>query len=319
MQKKIRQSLTQALWQHQRQTSRQIQSLEQALLPHTNLPLPIDHLAIIDLPGAQTGIPVLKEILTSIGYIERGRGYLPDKQNDFCWLAEVDSESLPVGDVLPQIVIADFRENELPQTVRAIIQKYAAQAKPFPFASLYTLLSDTKNAPLISQMIFEYITKPKWSLPTCQEFNIVSECNELLAWVLVFGSRPNHFAFSIHLMSLFPNLENFHTFLLNHTTLSINTAGGIIKGESETKIRQSATLAAPEKYPLADGTVDVRTEFLEFVWRYQIDTSLILDETILWKNYFTGFIAQQADHVIESLYTHHTSRCEILTPSLQEI
>jgi hypothetical protein len=50
---------------------------------------------------------------------------------------------------------------------------------------------------------------------------------------------------------------------------------------------------------LADGVVHLPTDFVEFVWRFPL--SVDNNGTQKWQDFFTGFIAQNANHVIESL------------------
>ena len=76
----------------------------------------IDHLAIIDLNSDHSGISYLSRILCSIGFVKQGDGYLLDKKNDFIWLRQEDFEMQKPENMLPQIVLADFRMEEIFQT-----------------------------------------------------------------------------------------------------------------------------------------------------------------------------------------------------------
>ena len=129
MLKEIREQVITSLWNRYQQSNQHIQRIQQKLLEqHSQLPI-LDHLAIIDLPGENTGISELKRIFSAIGFSLQGEGYLPEKQNDFVWLAANDSDGAPATTVLPQIVVADFRPDELPKNVRDIVLKYSYQAR----------------------------------------------------------------------------------------------------------------------------------------------------------------------------------------------
>lgn len=288
MQKNIRQAVIHHLWTDYRAKSSDVLQIERALAAKNSAPIVLDHFAVIDLPGPQSGIPVLQKLFAAIGYETRGQDYLPDKQNTFLWMAEEDSENTPAVDALPQVVVADFRLDALPDHVRVIIEKYSAQTKPAPDAATMTIES-----------LCAYFTAGRdWPLPTVQEFQTVHAFNELLAWVLVFGRKPNHFTLSVHLLSGFNNLNEFNHFIEHDVKIPLNHDGGLIKGNEHSGIAQSSSKGKTAHIQLADGTVELPTDFIEFVWRYPLNPT-----PTLWQDYFTGFVAKHADYVIESLYT----------------
>lgn len=305
MLKQVRQKIIQNLWCAYHDTTPHVREIEKALENKQITNLPLDHLAIIDLPGPHTGIPVLKEVFSILGYTVRGTGYLPEKQNDFTWLAENDSCQHLASDVLPQVVVADFRLEEMPADVRAIISKYSAQAKPAPVNEMRALASQAENSVEASNrlidIVTDYFTGRDWPLPTIAEFNCVQKFNELIAWVLIYGRRPNHFTVSVHLLNHFSDLPAFNAFVEQDARLALNHEGGVIKGSVETGIAQGSTVGITETVQMADGSIDLPTGFVEFVWRYPVAKHLTKPER--WEDFFTGFVAQYANHVIESLYT----------------
>jgi hypothetical protein len=145
-----------------------------------------------------------------------------------------------------------------------------------------------------------YFNGRDWPLPTVAEFKTVHAFNELLAWVLVFGRKPNHFTLSVHLLSEFNNLSEFNDFIEKILKLPLNQEGGLIKGQAQSGIAQSSTMGLQETIMLADGNVSLPTGFVEFVWRFPNPT--LATKPILWRDYFTGFVANHADYVIESLF-----------------
>lgn len=300
MSKAIRQFVINDLWQHWRDQSAEIRQIAAGLQQRGCPPFVLDHFAVIDLPSAQSGISELCQIFSAIGYRERGRDYLPEKQNDFLWMAEEDSARCSAMEALPQVVVADFRLHEMPRNVREIIEKYAAQTAESPLVEIKQLVAkrDAEVA-AVSQRICDYLTTGRdWPLPTVSDFLTVQTFNELLAWVLVFGRKPNHFTVSVHLLPGFTDLAEFNRFIEQDMRLPLNPDGGFIKGKKESGIAQSSTKGVLRKIKLADGEVELPTDFTEFVWRYPVSSST----PVKWDDYFTGFVAQHADYVIESLY-----------------
>jgi len=296
-----RHELIKQLWESYQRSLNGIPDLMTSLNTLGIHSIPLDHLAIIDLPSKHSGIPTLLKLFSALGYEYRGCGYLADKQNDFVWMAESQADFKPVTEVLPQVVIADFRLDELPTHVKTIIEKYTRDIPPFS----------------LDELSIQYFTDRPWPLPTVSDFRAVHEVNELLAWVLVFGRQPSHFGLSIHLMNSFvtpviasprfsrarqSRKSNYFNQLEDFLQLiqePLNRVGGVIKGTPEGGIIQSSTLGQPVSVELADGVVTLPERFIEFVWRYPKSE---INQPQQWGDYFTGFIAPQANVVIESVY-----------------
>lgn len=301
----VRQYIINSLWKNYRHCTPQMQLIESALKQKGIDTLVLDHFAIIDLPGPHTGIKQLKEIFSALDYIEQGNDYLPTKQNDFLWMTEVDSHLLPAKEVLPQVVVADFRLDELPLEIRKIVEKYSQKSTPAPLEKINYLAkrvkqdNDADAAQQLSDLVLNYLAGRDWPLPTCQEFYSVQKFNELIAWVLIFGRRANHFTLALHHLPQFSDMNEFNQFIENELQLKLNDEGGKIKGGMLAKLAQSSTIDTLQIIQLSDGTIELPTGFVEFVWRYPHDVSR---QPILWNDYFTSFIAQHANHVIESLY-----------------
>jgi len=284
------------LWDHYLSELPQLASLQTAL---SSTQLPLDHCAIIDLPGENTGIPILSQIMHLLDYQVAGAGYLPDKQNEFVWLASRDHTTQTAREALPQIVIADFRLTALPKAVQTIIKYYAAQSQLAPMARWQELIRQNNTAIFIDE-VFSYLTRRDWSLPSLQDYKTVQACNELLAWVLVFGRTVNHFGLAIHLLDRFTDLAQFNHWIINTSQWRLNQKNGLIKGSEQLRIEQSSSVANEIVVHLADAAITIPNRFVEFVWRYPAMYSSA--EPYYWSDYFTGFLANNADVVIESLY-----------------
>jgi len=292
----ITQTIVQHLFASYCDTSPDMQMISTALRQKGIENLVLDHFAVIDLPGPHSGIPVLCEIFSGLGYEERGRDYLREKQNDFLWMAKAGCQMLAAEDALPQVVAADFRLDEMPPEISNIIYHYSSQASSTAAAEIRTLMQ--RGLPCTDR-ILQYFAGRDWPLPRVKEFQMVQEFNELLAWVLIFGRRPNHFSLSIHLLEQFADLADFHHFVEHETKLTLNEEGGKIKGGIKAGIAQGSTMGISQQIQLADGEVQLPTGFAEFVYRYPL--CLNKPHQGRWGDYFTGFIARHADRVIESL------------------
>lgn len=305
MLKQVRDRIIKTLWEDYLHSTQQMQVIHHLLLDKGIKHIILDHFAMIDLPGPNTGMNQLTQLFSAIGFIEHGNGYLADKQNDFRWMAEVNCEQLPASLALPQVVVADFRLEELPITVRRIVEKYTHQAPIAPITEVQELAKRTAQgeidaAQLLTDRLTQYFAGRDWPLPTVEEFRTVQRFNELIAWVLIFGRKPNHFTLSIHHLPDFASIMEFHHFIEKETGLVLNQEGGKIKGGKSSGIAQSSTTGLMQKVHLSDGIIEVPMGFVEFVWRYPNHPSC--QHPVLWNDYFTGFVAQYADHVIESLY-----------------
>lgn len=262
----------------------------------------LDHLAIIDLPSQSSGIPHLKKIFGELGFLQKGSGYLPEKQNDFLWMAFEGVEKQKAEYSTPQTVIADFRLDELSATTREVIHKYLRHIKAFDYTGFAQLAKDahhgnkTAQSRLAKAAVQELWSRP-WSLPTTKDYLLVKEENQLLAWVLLHGRKVNHFGVSIHLNNRYKSLKNFNKDIIGSRFVKLNNFAGEIKGNKDCGIEQSSTLGREELTPTADGEVMANNSFIEFVWRFPLN-----DNPIYWGDYYSGFIPKNANNVIESIY-----------------
>jgi hypothetical protein len=299
----VKRNIISQLWQTYSVNLLYLSTIQSNLQTQYQEQLALDHLALIDLPGPNSGIEVLSRLFAYLGYVTRGQGYLTEKQNNFRWLAEQSATPQLATNALPQIVVADFRREALAPAVLKIIDYYAAFSQALDSERLSCLQErvlqhDEVAAQEMIALIMSYLNRRDWPLPTVTEYETVKSHNELLAWVLVRGRQVNHFAWAIHLSNYFSSLDAFNGFLRSSLNIPLNEKGGLIKGHAAQGIEQSATLAATESVKLADGVIDLADRFIEFVWRYPKQAGI----SILWEDYFTGFIADNANRVVESLF-----------------
>lgn len=262
--------------------------------PHININpyIVFDHIAILDLGAPFSNRSTLSDIFMEIGFNINGSGYLDEKKNNFLWMSHNTCKGISCYDAIPQIVLGDFRLQELSSNVQNIIEKYATQQTPFDFKSLKNLISD-KNIYLASNLICNYLCSRQWPMITPEEYQTVKKENALLAWLLLFGREVNHFGIDIQLSTNYKSLHDF-----NDSIYSIlNTSNGSIKGNKSCMIEQSSSLGAITDFNTTHGIITCRGPFLEFVWRHS-ETST----PKLWEDYYRGFIPKNADKIIESVY-----------------
>lgn len=301
---RVRATIINALWQSYLAATPVAKTLFTALKAHHHPLPPLDHFAVIDLPSDHTGIPTLRAIFERLGFVYKGAGYLPEKQNAFAWLCEEEADNKPAGDVLSQVVVADFNLAALPANVVDIIKRYSQEAKPFPFAVMDAYLEkiqqgDQEAEALLVQLILRYFAGRVWSLPTYHEVECVRAVNELLAWVLVFGRCPNHFTFAMHLSHGFTDFNQFLDWVEHTVAIPLNYQAGRIKGDKSCGIQQASTHLPAQAVMVADGKVPLAAPFVEFVWRYPLLTN---HAPHLFSDYFSDFVAEHANNVVESLY-----------------
>lgn len=301
--KRVRRELTQALYRAYKNKVPEFACIESALNQRDHHEVILDHFAVIQLPSNHSGISNLCQIFSALGYIVQGLDYLAEKQNDFLWLTEIDAIHQSVRETLPQVVVADFRLHELPREIKTIVEKYSCEISISPLQQIQRLsgqayLGDQEAAEQLLALLIRYFSERQWPLPTIADFQAVNRVNELLAWVLALGCIPNHFGILANMIDGFDNLETFMAFIAEDLRLPLNRHGGLIKGSVAMGIEQGATLGMPVEVKLADGNLQIPAPFIEFVWRYpRISTS----KPVAWKEYYTGFMAQNANKVIESL------------------
>lgn len=303
----VRTELTKHLWNQYKSQVNHALVIDKTLTSLISSDLILDHFAIIDLPSETTGLSFLSEVFTSIGYTVQGKDYLEEKQNEFMWLSEIDAHEKPIKKVLPQVVVADFWLDKMPSGIRKIIEKYTKAVGQDTLPEIRNLsrksyLGDQKSALRLMEILILYFERDR-PLPTLNDFKNVRDYNELLAWVLVFGRQPNHFALNVHLMEKFESLKIFNSFIENEMNIDLNKGGGPIKGSKELGIEQSSTKGAEILFQLADGPVYIPDRFVEFVWRYPKKEYILPQK---WQHYFTGFITKNADKIVESVYRDTT-------------
>ncbi|GAC05113.1 DUF1338 domain-containing protein [Paraglaciecola chathamensis] len=224
-----------------------------------------DHIALrtFNLPGI--GLSALAAHFEAVGYKACGEYHFVSKKLYAKHFEHTENPDLPKV-FISELLLEQCSES-LQETVRSLVANMDKDA--------------------VTQDSFLYSGR-HWDIdyPTYQR--LLQE-SEFAAWVAAWGYRANHFTVSNNHLSQFDSIEQINQ-AVKAAGLSLNTAGGEIKGSVEVMLEQSSTLA--DKHPVAftDGERAIPSCFYEFAKRYPKSDGSI----------FTGFVAESADKIFES-------------------
>lgn len=299
----VRSQFIDFLWNRFKERNSQSKTLSDFLSHHVDR-VPLDHFAIIELPGPDSN--TLEDLLTSIGFVKRGQGYLPDKINDFSWFAAEDNKTKDVCKALPQIVLGNFRVQECTPETRALLERITLPLQKVNWSGVSRLVNETQKGDEVSaQGLFSILkvvfTQMPYQVPTVKEFLHLQKENELMAWSLIHGREVNHFGVAVHSIQKIGSLHEFNQLVVEKLRFELNRYGGSeIKGVAAEGIIQSATVNTYAIQRVSDGTVIIREPFLEFVWRFKTQADVLTQNT--WCSFFQEFVPKNANKVIESVY-----------------
>jgi hypothetical protein len=263
----------------------------------------LEHFAIIDpMPSPCSGINYNAKIFAELGFTPAGKGVLSEKSNDFIWM-RADEGDMAISQFIPQVVLADFRAENVSRETFCIIDSCVKQCLPFNFARLkelkkrYLTTGDSEALSEITAMVIKHFHQRPWRPITVKQYRQVAAENQLLAWTLVFGRCVNHFGVLVEQFEDFSCLEGFNNYISKFVELN-EYGGSAIKGGWEMGIAQSATVGETVEVQLADDIIEIQHPFMEFVWRYPKTK-----EVRCFEDYtFQGYFAANANVIIESLY-----------------
>jgi hypothetical protein len=300
------------LWQKYRERVADVPRIEDALRSLGEV-WHEDHVAFRTLPGAHCGAHVLEGLFTLLGYRRRDSYEFPDKCLSAFWMEPPADSKTPAHLVLPKVFISELQLEKFTPKFQACVEKYARQPAASPLTEWQTLFEKLKRSPLSddcdnleieafetlkASMISYLANGPSWQRPSFHDYKLLLQDSEYAAWTLIFGSNPNHFTVSVHLMKRFSTLADFNNFLMDKLAVAMNQAGGsIIKGSKFVQLEQSATLACHVPVLFQEGTRRLPYAFVEFAFRHP-HTDTAADG--LWSSYYQGFVTDNADKIFES-------------------
>jgi len=300
------------LWQNYREKVADVPRIENALRSLGEV-WHEDHVAFRTLPGANCGAHVLEGLFTLLGYRRRDSYEFPDKCLTAFWMEPPADSKTPAHLVLPKVFISELQIEKFTREFQNCVEKYARQPAASPLSEWQTLFEKLKRASpsvnfnnldleafetLKASMISYLAQGPSWQRPSFSDYQLLLQDSEYAAWTLIFGSVPNHFTVSVHLMKRFLTLTDFNNFLSDKLSVVMNQAGGsIIKGSKFVQLEQSATLACHVPVLFQEGIRRLPYAFVEFAFRHP-HTDSAADG--LWSSYYQGFVTDNADKIFES-------------------
>lgn len=253
--------LLEALWRDYVASTPQAERIHRLLAERGEVVIN-DHVALRTFAMPGIGIAELARPFEALGWVPQTDRYRFDDKK---LIARYWRHPDPA---LPKVFISELRIEELSAGSHQIIERLVRQT-PAGFA-----LSPWAGRP--------------WAVRRAEYESLLIE-SEYAAWVAAFGFRVNHFTVSVNSLTTFPDLQSLNAFLVDHG-FSLNQAGGAIKGSSEQRLEQSATLADTIAVDLAGETMRIPSCYYEFARRYALPGGEL----------FQGFVPASADKIFES-------------------
>ena len=255
-----------------------------------------DHIAFRTFKGTALDAKALASLFEIFGYEKQDVYFFAEKKLDAFWLKPPVSANEPQKNCLPKIFISELRLEDFPSEVNEVIRKYTDTQKVLPFDSIRKSFAAGKYSEVRSG-VFQVLNSIPWQRPSYQDYQFLTQHSEYAAWTLLFGSIPNHFTVSVHLMNSFENLTEFSEHVETQLNIPLNKSGGVIKGNPEVLLEQFSTMASKIPYLFQEGLYEVPYAFIEFAFRFKLENQ---PEKGLWENYYQGFVMNNADKIFES-------------------
>tara|TARA_Y100000389_G_scaffold197819_1_gene233152 strand:+ start:257 stop:1072 length:816 start_codon:yes stop_codon:yes gene_type:complete len=224
-----------------------------------------DHVAYRTLNDDRINIQKVSKTLLDLGYIEGGEYHFTEKK------LYAKHFYHPTGNhpkvFISQLLVEEFSE-ELQQTMKTIV--------------------DDIELNEINDLTF--LTGGRlWSTPSYETYKKLAEESEYAAWFYLYGYTANHFTIDVNKLENYKSLKEVNDYLLE-SGYSLNTSGGLIKGNKEVYLEQSSTMADKYNYTFFEGDYEVPSCFYEFAYRHPLENGEL----------FGGFVAASANKIFES-------------------
>lgn len=224
-----------------------------------------DHVALRTLNDQRVDIEKVSQLLLELGYVEGGEYHFTEKKL-YAKHFYHPTENHPKV-FISQLLVEEFSEG-LQQTMKSIIDNI-----DFTQVTPLTLLTSGRL----------------WSTPSYETYKKLAEESEYAAWFYLYGYIPNHFTVDVNKLNGYKTLEEVNNSLLE-SNYTLNTSGGLIKGNKDVYLEQSSTMADKYNYTFIEGDYEVPSCFYEFAYRYPLDNGEL----------FGGFVAASANKIFES-------------------
>jgi hypothetical protein len=225
-----------------------------------------DHIALrtFDLPLINK--EKLSKIFLECGYVERGEYFFEEKKLKASHYEHSNDH------LAPKIFISELITNEFSPLVRQVAHDIEQAVANRRIGADDIVYAQNLWMPLSFEM-YESLRKE----------------SEYAAWLYVYGFRANHFTVFINALKKYNSVEKMNQFLIKNG-FTLNSSGGVIKGNEKELLKQSSILADEIEVDFMEGKKIIPCCYYEFAQRYVHKNGKL----------FTGFIAKSADKIFES-------------------
>ncbi|KMT65735.1 DUF1338 domain-containing protein [Catenovulum maritimum] len=233
-----------------------------------------DHIALRTFNLAPINLASLVQLLEPLGYTVQDTYHFKEKKLNACYLSLAENP-------YPKIFISELNVAGFSHHFQTIIRKLVEQ----------NLASNR-----VLNLSFFYSGR-HWQLPSTDYYTLLEE-SEYAAWLAALGFHANHFTVSVnHLADL--NLEQVNQ-VIKQAGFKLNQSGGEIKGDSQSGLKQSATLADMQIVDFIDTQLELPSCFYEFAERYSLVSNYEHSNKDAFSNLYQGFVPSSADKIFHS-------------------
>ncbi len=229
-----------------------------------------DHVAFRTFDDPRVDVAALGKFFTNLGYVARGDYEFKVKK---LFAQHFEHQTDPTQ---PKIFISQLQTKEFSPLVQQVARECVDKISQIQLTTTDLLYSGVH-----------------WELDYTIYQKLLLE-SEYAAWLYVFGFRANHFTVLVNQLQALSSVELVNKFLKQHN-LTLNIAGGEIKGTPEQLLEQSSTMANKVAIKFKQGTFEVLNSYYEFARRYPDKSGKL----------YQGFIAASADKIFESTDVKH--------------
>ncbi|ATH07381.1 hypothetical protein BIY24_05340 [Halobacteriovorax marinus] len=222
-----------------------------------------DHIAFRTFSSKGMGIEEMEVFFSAFGYARKGDYSFSEKKLNAIHL-EHQSDA-----TYPKIFLSELRYKELSARAQEIIEREITKVKDLSISELFK-------------------KKDVFSISSSEYRELLDE-SEYGAWLCALGFRANHFTILVNTLKKFNNLNELNDLLISKG-ISLNRAGGLIKGNPDVYLEQSSTMASRIEVKFTDKSETVPSCYYEFALRYSLSSGEL----------YQGFVTNSADKIFES-------------------
>ncbi|MFW7378674.1 MAG: DUF1338 domain-containing protein [Oligoflexus sp.] len=300
---RCRQQVFRHLWQHYYQLVPFAPKIEKGLQERGDL-WAQDHVAFRTLPGQYCGASILQGLFEILGYQRQDDYHFEEKRLNAFWMAPPDTKG-EIQNASAKIFISELIPDQFSPAFRETLQRYTNQVLASPLEIAKELAEKVKQgdndaADKLVALISRFLTSaPPWPRPSFTDFSCLQNESEYASWTLLYGNQINHFTVSVHLMKSFASIADLGKYIEQELKIPMNHSGGLVKGNSELRLEQIATMAVKVPFLFQDQIVEQSYGFVEFALRYPLEGRAADDQ---WQSYYQGFVTSNADKIFESTF-----------------